>query len=418
MKTKSSAPSSALLKSVDAFLAQNGLDSTKKALAKELKQKTTTVGWNTVDLKDADKESPNLASIFEKWEQNKDDPDSENTSSSDDSEASANSDSEDSSSNESVVSEKVQKATDTLRTNKKKSKRSASSSSNSSSSSDSFESDADDEEEETKTTVKTKTPTTAIPSPSRGIKRKASSSFSSCSSSDEEDFNSKSDSSDDSSEDDGPAAKRAKREMDTADDIVMTNGVKSDVESSSNTSSSSSSSSSESGSNCGSDSDSDSDSEKVQAPAAEGSSDSGSGASSVSSSDSSSDESSDDEVVVKKTTINVDPIPRADSDSSGTVVGDKVDPASAPVRLTQVTVEKKAHRATQPTRLAQLSAMALPGEHISNEYISYDYAEKAYRDLIITRGKGFTKEKNKKKRGSYRGGTIDISGGKAFKFDD
>ncbi|KAI9297071.1 hypothetical protein K502DRAFT_288563, partial [Neoconidiobolus thromboides FSU 785] len=36
------------------------------------------------------------------------------------------------------------------------------------------------------------------------------------------------------------------------------------------------------------------------------------------------------------------------------------------------------------------------------------YGEKAHNDLIVTRGKGFTKEKNKKKRGSYRGGAIDF----------
>ncbi len=54
----------------------------------------------------------------------------------------------------------------------------------------------------------------------------------------------------------------------------------------------------------------------------------------------------------------------------------------------------------------------------SNAYQSYDYADKAYQDLSVTKGKGFTKEKNKKKRGSYRGGPIDVSGGKGIKFND
>jgi hypothetical protein len=54
----------------------------------------------------------------------------------------------------------------------------------------------------------------------------------------------------------------------------------------------------------------------------------------------------------------------------------------------------------------------------SNAYVPYDYAEKAHQDLIVTRGKGFTKEKNKKKRGSYRGGHIDIEGKKGIKFED
>ena len=37
-----------------------------------------------------------------------------------------------------------------------------------------------------------------------------------------------------------------------------------------------------------------------------------------------------------------------------------------------------------------------------------DYGAKASKDLIVTRGAGFRKEKNKKKRGSYRGGEITV----------
>ncbi|KAF2239233.1 hypothetical protein EV356DRAFT_502229 [Viridothelium virens] len=53
----------------------------------------------------------------------------------------------------------------------------------------------------------------------------------------------------------------------------------------------------------------------------------------------------------------------------------------------------------------------------SNKYVPYDYADRAYQDLSVTKGKGFTKEKNKKKRGSYRGGAIDTTP-KGIKFDD
>lgn len=53
----------------------------------------------------------------------------------------------------------------------------------------------------------------------------------------------------------------------------------------------------------------------------------------------------------------------------------------------------------------------------SNAYVSYDYADRAHQDLVVTKGKGFTKEKNKKKRGSYRGGMIDMTP-KGIKFDD
>ena len=38
-----------------------------------------------------------------------------------------------------------------------------------------------------------------------------------------------------------------------------------------------------------------------------------------------------------------------------------------------------------------------------------DYGTKANADLIVTRGASFRKEKNKKKRGSYRGGEITVS---------
>jgi hypothetical protein len=78
--------------------------------------------------------------------------------------------------------------------------------------------------------------------------------------------------------------------------------------------------------------------------------------------------------------------------------------------------KRKKHTGARPTPLAVLSE--LPHDHPSNNYIPYAYAEKAWKDLSVTRGKGFTKEKNKKKRGSYRGGPIDISGGKSFKFED
>jgi hypothetical protein len=54
----------------------------------------------------------------------------------------------------------------------------------------------------------------------------------------------------------------------------------------------------------------------------------------------------------------------------------------------------------------------------SNAYIPYGYAERAHRDLSVTKGNRFTKEKNKKKRGSYRGGPIDTEAVNSFKFDD
>lgn len=51
----------------------------------------------------------------------------------------------------------------------------------------------------------------------------------------------------------------------------------------------------------------------------------------------------------------------------------------------------------------------------SNAYRGHDYGDKAHQVLSAQRGKYFTKEKNKKKN-SYSGGAIDISGGRAVKF--
>nr|XP_053645758.1 nucleolar and coiled-body phosphoprotein 1-like isoform X2 [Cherax quadricarinatus] len=44
------------------------------------------------------------------------------------------------------------------------------------------------------------------------------------------------------------------------------------------------------------------------------------------------------------------------------------------------------------------------------------WGERAYRDLKETRGKGYRQEKNKKKKGSYRGGALDF-GVNSVKFD-
>jgi len=48
---------------------------------------------------------------------------------------------------------------------------------------------------------------------------------------------------------------------------------------------------------------------------------------------------------------------------------------------------------------------------------SGSWGERASRDLIVTKGKSFKHEKTKKKRGSYRGGSIDASSVHSIKFD-
>ena len=54
---------------------------------------------------------------------------------------------------------------------------------------------------------------------------------------------------------------------------------------------------------------------------------------------------------------------------------------------------------------------------VSNAFVPYDYAQKAHEALIVTKGKAFTKAKNKGKRGSYRGGIIDQTP-KGIQFED
>ncbi|KAI4728956.1 hypothetical protein E4T49_03229 [Aureobasidium sp. EXF-10728] len=53
----------------------------------------------------------------------------------------------------------------------------------------------------------------------------------------------------------------------------------------------------------------------------------------------------------------------------------------------------------------------------SNAFVPYDYAQRAHEALIVTKGKAFTKAKNKGKRGSYRGGIIDQTP-KGIQFED
>jgi hypothetical protein len=53
----------------------------------------------------------------------------------------------------------------------------------------------------------------------------------------------------------------------------------------------------------------------------------------------------------------------------------------------------------------------------SNAFAGHEWGQKAHEDLIVTRGKAFTKEKNKKKKGSYRGGRIDTDARGGIKFD-
>ncbi len=389
-----SVPPPEVLGLVGSFFTQYGLESTNKAFAKELKRLQQTADWPAAS---AAETVVDLQSAFLNWveeqhatknaagqktqpaestsESDDTTSDSESTSASSSSSSDEESDDSssvssevDSSSDETSTSEDQIKRKSTQKPQKNKAQKRAASPSSSSSSSDS---DADDEDEDeatiqvksTSSKKKSKTPTEPTEAVvKKDLKRKAELSSSESSSSA---------SVSDSSDDDRPA-KRAK----------MTTKAATNNASSSETSSSSSAEESDEEENAGN-----------------------SG----------------------KLTNGTKPVSvqEASSESSGTVMGDNMDVDKLPTsedaseRTPRSTAPlTKKHTGARPTPLAQLSAHATADSHISNAYQSYDYAERAYQDLSVTRGKGFTKEKNKKKRGSYRGGAIDISGGKGFKFDD
>jgi hypothetical protein len=401
-------PPSQVLGLVSAFLSEHGLETTIKALRKELKRKNILTEFEPTQ------DGVNLQTIVESWnekESQQSSPDSDSsegsdsgtsssdsdTSSATSSQAGAESDSSSDSASESDSEEEEVKRRPT-KIRKEKGNKRATSPTTSSSSSDS---DADDENEDgakQKFGKKKSHILSQTPQPVRSLKRKAASSSSDSSSSES-----------DSSTDD-PPAKRAK----------VTIGE--EASSSDASSSGSGASSSTSGEDESSDAETSSGQESADAgaPLAKAAKDE------ASDDDTSSEEDSDEmeqdvqpaqkEADLKLPDNSGDP--PSDS-SSNTVMGDVGELAEISTTAQQrQTAGKKKHVGARPTPLAQLSAQATPDSHISNAYRSYDYADRAYNDLIVTRGKGFTKEKNKKKRGSYRGGAIDISGGKGFKFDD
>lgn len=391
MKKKGSAsvapkPSAQVLGLVDGFLARNGLRAAQKAFARDIKRLRKNAGWPAPD---GAVSKIGLEAVFDAFQKNaaalttKPVQNAESKVSSPETDSSSEDSSEDSSSDSEFESEQEAKTKEQAKVKKGKNAKRAISPSSSSSSSSS-DSDADDEDEVSKPTP---AKTAAAPPPTsaakvavervstkKNLKRKAESSSSESESSSESDTS-----------EDEPPAKRTK----VAENPAAFNSSSSESSSLTDSNDTSSTSSSSEGEDT-----------RAAKP-------------------------------ITKTTklVAANDTP---SESSGTVVGDiatgtpdlshseglmhesrrgmldNTTPASA----------AKKHAGAKPTPLAQLSAQATPDKYLSNAYQSYDYAEKAYRDLSVTRGKGFTKEKNKKKRGSYRGGPIDISGGKSFKFDD
>ncbi|WPG99040.1 Hypothetical protein R9X50_00184500 [Acrodontium crateriforme] len=268
-------------------------------------------------------------------------------------------------------------------------------------------------------------------------KRSPSVSSSSASSSDDDSSDSDSDSDSDSSSDSEaePPAKRSKVEKKVEKPVTSKDDDSSSAsDSSSDASSESESDSSDSDSDSDSDSsDSDSAKEETQIPSASSSAtmQAASSSSDSSSDDSSSSESSSEDEAPpppkkskggkkakenKKEAAKEEKKPAADISipAAATTTGDM-----HPDRMARLpaTKESVSNVKKQNVPFSRISADQKVDPRFTNEYVSYDYAEKAYQDLVVTKGKGFTKEKNKKKRGSYRGGAIDLTP-KGIKFDD
>ena len=75
-------------------------------------------------------------------------------------------------------------------------------------------------------------------------------------------------------------------------------------------------------------------------------------------------------------------------------------------------------KTNEPFRRVKAENINIEKEELKdNSYQSFDsYGAKANQDLIVTKGKSFKHEKTKKKRGSYRGGDINM-GVNSIKFD-
>lgn len=153
-----------------------------------------------------------------------------------------------------------------------------------------------------------------------------------------------------------------------------------------------------------------------------------------SSSDSDSDSSSDNDnkhkpLISSDTSATLSDGPKkvssANSESGSSSNNSATDPKAKAAKTQGKTAKKSPPTpATQLPRKTNAPFSRIPKDIkvderlASNAYVPYDYAQKAHDDLIVTKGKNFTKEKNKKKRGSYKGGYIDVEGKKGIKFDD
>ncbi|KAI1416486.1 hypothetical protein F5Y13DRAFT_186105 [Hypoxylon sp. FL1857] len=403
-------PPNQLMDLVESFLSDQGFDNAHREFQKHRAKK----GWKEQGAKKhKDKEHHSLVSVFQTWKTfssqsntpvlPKEDPLQKITkvssSSSDSDDSSSESDSDSDGSQDVAMADAP-----------------AADESSSSESSSSEDSESDSESESDEEAKPAKLATGASKTGVNPLKRKAESDSESSSDSDSDD-----DMSDSSSEEERPQAKRAKT-----------------TDSSDESSSSSSSDSSED------ESSEDEDEAEPKVKTDDDDDDSSSGSDSDSSD--SDSESDVDPKVDLKVAAQV-PLPESsesesDSDDEKAQQLTKDSTMNGTASDSSVTLDKTSPDAPLPPDPTALKsnnrgkngAKNLRGQNqpfsrirkdveidprlSSNAYVSHGYGEKAHQDLIVTKGKGFTKEKNKKKRGSYKGGPLDIHKSRSIKFED
>ncbi|KAI1400004.1 SRP40, C-terminal domain-containing protein [Hypoxylon fuscum] len=437
----SATPPTQLMNLVETFLSDQGFDNAHREFQKHRAKK----GWKeSASAKQKDKEHHSLVSVFHAWKTFasqgntpvlvKEDPMEKITkvsSSSEESDSSDDSSSESESDNDAVQDIAM---ADAPAADESSSDSSESSSSDGNDSDSGSDSDSDEEE-----TVPVKSTTRTAKAGANPLKRKAESD------SESSDSDSDQDMSDEGSEDERPQTKKAK------------------TSESSDESESESKSESESDSDDESSDDDDEDGDKAK-PSVTSKSQSVDNDSSSSGSDSDSDSSESDSDSDSDAEPQVDvkaaakiPLPESDSSSdSESELDDEKSPQVVKDKLlngtgsdTSATLDKTSPEFTPSTANPPLppdpstlkannrgkngaNASKLQNQPFSrirkdvvvdprlssNAYVSHEYGEKAHQDLIITKGRGFTKEKNKKKRGSYKGGPLDIHQSRSIKFDD
>ncbi|KAI0907381.1 hypothetical protein F4824DRAFT_470949 [Ustulina deusta] len=399
-------PPTQLMDLVESFLSDQGFEDAHR----EFRKHRATKSWMGHDAgTHGDKDQDSLVSIFQTWESL---PNSgKRVPKISGSRVHVSVPSESSSSDESSDGDDVAMADAPAA--ELSSDESSSEESSSSDDSSSSESDSDSDEEEATTITP---PTSNItPTPvAKSLKRKAKSD-------EDEDMT--------SSEDKGKPQSKKPKTQDSSDDSL------------------SSESSSDSSSDSSSESESDSEDEKakpkmiktIEKPQSDSDNSSESDSDDSSSSSESESDSEDElEVAAKvalpesdsesdsepETKTGSKAVTGAVSDSSATL--EKASPESAPLPPNPTTFKANNRGKNGPnSRKPQNQPFSRISKDItvdprlsSNAYVTHGYGEQAHRDLIVTKGKGFTKEKNKKKRGSYKGGPLDVHTSRSFKFEN